>query len=178
MTVHIGRDEGTRYRHAMRRNALVLVLVGSIAVIGGALAFQFIGGLAPCELCLLERWPYYVGIPVAVLALLAGRRPVPAAITTGALALIFIASSVLAFYHVGVEKHWFEGPTACTSPTTVAKTLDQLRAQLMGTQPVMCDVPQWSLFGITLAGYNFLASVALALLSLQALRAVLSRRRP
>jgi disulfide bond formation protein DsbB len=161
----------------MRRNALILVLLGGIAVIAGAWAFQVVGGLVPCELCLYERWPYYIGIPVAVLALLAGRRRAPAVSLIALLALVFIASSALAFYHVGVEKHWFEGPSACTSPTTPATTLEQLRAQLMATQPVLCDQPQWSLFGVTLAGFNFLASLVLALLSLTAFRAALSRRR-
>ncbi len=177
MTMYIGSEGTTRYLRAMRRNALLLVLLGSVAVVGGALLTQFVGGLVPCELCLLERWPYYIGIPVALLALLAGRRRAPASAAIAVLALIFIGSSGIAFYHVGVERHWFEGPSACTSPTTVAKTIDELRAQLMATQPVLCDQPQWSFHGITLAGLNLLASIGLALLSIQALRAALPRRR-
>ena len=152
----------------MRRTALSLVLIGSIAVIGGALLFQFVGGLAPCELCLLERWPYYIGIPVTVLALLAGERRLLSTGLGTIVLLIFIASAGLGFYHVGVEQHWFQGPTACTS-STGAKTLDELRAQLMAQQPVMCDQPQWSLFGVSLAGWNFLASAVLALVALKAL---------
>jgi disulfide bond formation protein DsbB len=86
------------------------------------------------------------------------------------LLLLFIASTVLAFYHVGVEQHWFAGPTACTGSGPVAKTLEELQAQLMGTQPVRCDEPQFSLFGVTLAGANLLASVVMAGLALAAWR--------
>jgi disulfide bond formation protein DsbB len=152
------------------------VLLGSAAAIGGALLFQYAGGLAPCELCLLERWPYYVGIPVTLVLLLArGRRPV--LVGGGALvALIFLASSALAFYHVGVEQHWFAGPTACTGGPTTARTIEELQAQLLAQQPVRCDVPQWTLVGVSLAGWNLLASLALTVLSWDGLRAAMRER--
>ncbi len=160
----------------MQRAALPLVLVGSIAAVAIALMSQYVGGLAPCELCLLERWPYYIGIPVAALALAARRQRTVAAAAIAVVALIFLASTGLGFYHVGVERQWFQGPTACTSPTTGVQTLDQLRAQLMNQKVVRCDVPQWSFFGVTLAGLNFLASLVLALLALTALKAAVGRR--
>jgi len=160
----------------MQRSALSLVLLGSVAVIGGALLFQYVGGLVPCELCLTERWPYYIGIPVTLAALgVGGRRP----ITLGLIAivlLLFIGSSALAFYHVGVEQHWFQGPTACTGGSGGAQTLEELRAQLMAQQPVRCDEPQWTLFGVSLAGWNLVASAVLAVLSFAALRDALGRR--
>jgi disulfide bond formation protein DsbB len=161
----------------MQRAALPLVLIGSVAVIAGALLFQFVGGLAPCELCLLERWPYYIGIPVTAVALATGRHRALAVPAIAVVALLFIASTGLAFYHVGVEQRWFAGPTACTSPTTAAHTLAELRAQLMNQQTVRCDQPQWSLVGVSLAGWNFLASLALALLAVVALGAAVGRRR-
>lgn len=160
----------------MQRAALPLVLLGSVAVIGGALLFQYAGGLAPCELCLLERWPYYIGIPVTLLALVAGGRRAVAVGLVAIVLLLFLGSSALAFYHVGVEQHWFQGPTACTGSSNAAQTLEELRAQLMAQQPVRCDEPQWSLIGVSLAGWNLLASVALALLSLAALRDAMGRR--
>jgi disulfide bond formation protein DsbB len=86
------------------------------------------------------------------------------------LLLIFAASSVLAFYHVGVEQHWFAGPTACTGSGLAPKTIEELQAQLMGTMPVRCDQPQFVLFGITLAGGNLLASLAMAVAALLAWR--------
>jgi disulfide bond formation protein DsbB len=154
---------------SFRRLAGIIVL-GSVAVIAGALLFQFVGGLAPCELCLYERWPYYAAMPLALPML---REPVARGDARGAaviLLLVFSGSAVLAFYHVGVEQHWFAGPTACTGSGPAARTLAELQAQLMTQQPVRCDQPQFSVFGITLAGGNLIASAALAALSLLALR--------
>jgi disulfide bond formation protein DsbB len=75
------------------------------------------------------------------------------------LAAVFLVSSGFAFYHVGVEQRWFAGPTACTAPATAADTVEQLKAQLLHQQPVRCDEPAWTLWGISLAGWNLLASL-------------------
>jgi disulfide bond formation protein DsbB len=75
------------------------------------------------------------------------------------LAFVFVVSTGLAFYHVGVEQHWFAGPTACSGAATAADTLEALKAQILHQQPVRCDEPAWSLWGISLAGWNLLASL-------------------
>ncbi len=72
------------------------------------------------------------------------------------------SAAALAFYHVGVEQHWFAGPSACTAAAGTPTTLEALKAQLLHQQPVRCDEPAWSLFGISLAGWNLLASLAMA----------------
>jgi disulfide bond formation protein DsbB len=137
------------------------VLAASVLVLGAALLSQYRGGLAPCELCLLERWPWWAAIALAAAAWLAGERLAPTAPAL-LLAIVFVVSAGLGLYHVGVERHWFPGPSACTASGTAAASIDALRAQLLGKQPVMCDEVQWSLFGISLAGWNFLASLVLA----------------
>jgi disulfide bond formation protein DsbB len=145
------------------------VLAASVAVLGAALLSQYWGGLAPCELCLLERWPWWIAIALAAASWLTGGRlalPIPAIL----LALVFVAGAGIAFYHVGVEQHWFAGPTACTASGVDATSIDALRAQLLGKQPVMCDQVQWSLFGVSLAGWNFLASLAMAVFCAAAAR--------
>jgi disulfide bond formation protein DsbB len=137
------------------------VLVASVLVLGAVLLSQFWGGLAPCELCLLQRWPWWIAMAIAAAAWLIGDRlalNIPAIV----LAIVFLVGAAIAFYHVGVELHWFAGPTACTAGGGGATSVDALRAQLLGTKPVMCDAVQWSLFGISLAGWNFLASLAMA----------------
>ena len=137
------------------------VLAASILVLGTALLSQYWGGLTPCELCLLERWPWWVAIAIAAAAWLTGGRftvQIPAIL----LAIVFLASAGVAVYHVGVEQHWFAGPTACTVGRGDANSVEALRAQLLGKKPVMCDEVQWSLFGISLAGWNLLASIAMA----------------
>jgi disulfide bond formation protein DsbB len=146
----------------------LVLLLASAAVIGAALLFQYVGGLAPCELCLYERWPYYAAIAIAAIGLFTGRG----AVMFGVIALcavIYAASTALAFYHVGVELHWFAGPTACTGGPSGAQSIEALKAQLLGRQPVNCDEPAWQLFGISLAGWNFLASLGLTMFCAAAL---------
>lgn len=137
------------------------VLVVSAAVLGAALASQYWGGLDPCELCLLERWPWWAAIAISAAIWLAGPR---LSLTAAALVLaaVFAVSAGLGLYHAGVELHWFPGPSACTATGPAATSIDALRAQLMGKQMVMCDQVQWALFGISLAGWNFLISLAMA----------------
>jgi disulfide bond formation protein DsbB len=77
----------------------------------------------------------------------------------GLLALVFAAGSALAFYHVGVEQHWFAGPSACTAPAGAADTVAALEAQLRHQQPVRCDQPAWTLFGVSLAGWDLVAAL-------------------
>jgi disulfide bond formation protein DsbB len=137
------------------------VLAISVAVLGAALASQYWGGLDPCELCLLERWPWWAAIAISAAVWLAGARW-PLTMPALLLAVVFLISAGLGFYHAGVELHWFPGPSACTASGAAATSIDALRAQLVGKQAVMCDQVQWSLFGISLAGWNALVSLALA----------------
>ena len=141
------------------RLVLVLVLLASIAVVGSALLFQYVGGYRPCELCLAERWPYYGGIALSALALATDQRRALWGI--GLLALIFLASTGLASYHVGVEQHWIEGPTACTGGASGAKSTEELMKFLETQQTVRCDEIQWSLLGLSFAGWNVVTSLGL-----------------
>src|SRR5712691_7890748 len=95
------------------------VLMASAMVLGATLLSQYWGGLAPCELCLLQRWPWAAAIAISLVALIAGRR---AALPWVALvlAIVFALGGTIAFYHVGVEQHWFAGPTACTASSSGA----------------------------------------------------------
>ena len=139
----------------------VFVLAASVAVLGGALLSQYWGGLAPCELCVLQRWPWAAAIVIALIAIMIGSRlalPWVALL----LAAVFAIGSALAFYHVGVEQHWFAGPDACTGAATAADTVEALKARILGQMPVRCDEPAWSLWGISLAGWNLLASLMMS----------------
>ncbi len=152
----------------LARHAPTLVLVASVAIVGTALLSQYVGGLQPCELCLYERWPYYTVIPLLLLALLSGKRPIIRAAQILS-ALIFAGSCALAFYHVGVEQHWIAGPTACTGSLGNASSPEALLRALQQQQVVQCDVVQWSFHGISLAGLNLIVSVALVAFSVWAL---------
>lgn len=139
----------------------VFVLTASVVVLGGALLSQYWGGLAACELCLLQRWPWAAAILISLGAILVGRRPEPPWMAL-LLAAVFAVGSGLAFYHVGVERHWFAGPATCTGAATSADTVEALKAKILGQMPVRCDEPAWSLWGISLAGWNLLASLVMA----------------
>ena len=137
------------------------VLIASAIVLGAALLSQYWVGLAPCELCLLQRWPWAAAIAISLIALVAGSRPA-LPWTALALAIVFAVGAAFAFYHVGVEQKWFAGPAACTASATGAMTLEDLKRQILGTAPVLCDRVQWAVFGVSLAGWNLLASLAVA----------------
>jgi disulfide bond formation protein DsbB len=158
------------------RAAPLVILVASAALVGGALLFQYVGGLQPCELCLYQRWPYYAMIVLSAAALAAG-RPGVTGVVTGIAALAFLAGAGLAFYHVGVEQHWFAGPGACTGASAGGGSIEDFRKQLMAQQPVRCDEPQWALLGVSLAGWNLLASLSLVVFCLLALRSPALKRR-
>ena len=138
----------------------IFVLVVSAAVLGSAFVSQYWGGLAPCELCLLQRWPWIAAIVISLIAIIVASRSVLRWVAL-LLVMVFAVGSALALYHVGVEKHWFAGPDACTGAATAADTVEALRARILGQMPVRCDEPAWSLWGISLAGWNLLASLAM-----------------
>jgi len=141
------------------------ILLVSIASLGSAFIAQYGFGLQPCVLCIWQRWPYAGTIAIGLLAsLLLRRSPLllpPVVALAGA---IFAIGAGIAAFHVGVEQHWWVGTAECTGTVgNGATTVEALRAQLKGTPVVRCDEVAWSLFGISMAGYNLLASVAYAI---------------
>jgi disulfide bond formation protein DsbB len=138
-----------------------LVLIASAAVLGTALGSQYWGGLAPCELCILQRWPWSVAITICIVALFAGGRSGLSWLAL-VLAVVFLVGVGFGLYHVAVEQHWIAGPAACTSPSGNAASVEELRRQILGQAPVLCDRPAWTLFGVSMAGWNVLASLVMA----------------
>ena len=145
-----------------------LIAGAAIALMAGAFGFQHIGGVAPCPLCIYQRYVLAVAIVVALVALaLAGRAGQGAAL--GLTALVFAAGAALGIFHVGVEQHWWQGTAGCVGGLTEGRSLADVLAGVKAGPAPRCDEPGWALFGITLAGYNVLASVTLAAASLYAL---------
>lgn len=151
------------------RSWMLLAGAGSAAVLGGALAFQFIGGLAPCPLCIWQRWPHLAAVVLAVLGVaLLGRWHRPLA---GLGALAMLVGAALGLYHTGIERGWWQGPDTCVAPGDVgALSSDELMAQIMGAPLVRCDEVVWELLGLSIPSWNALASLALAALWLLAIR--------
>lgn len=146
------------------------ILVLSIVVIGAALFSQYGMGLVPCELCLLQRWPWYVAIALSAL-LLPLLRTGHGRAAALLFAIVFVVSSGFATYHVGVEQHIFAGPDACTAPALGGShSPEELLARLQKTPVIRCDVPQWEFLGVSLAGFNLIASVLMVALCILAWR--------
>lgn len=141
----------TRFAQA-RLAALVLPSV----LMTGALGSQYIGGLFPCEMCHWQRWPHEIAIAAALFAFPLGDKPAGRAALWLAI-LGILASGLIGVFHAGVEYKWWEGITRCSAPIA-GGSADELMAQIMATPMIQCDVPQWTLFGISLAGYNALIS--------------------
>jgi len=149
--------------------AFAVVIVGAATILG-AWAFQ-LAGYPPCHLCLQQRIPYYVAMPVAVVAVVAARR-MPAsrvpALLIGLVGLIFLGSAVFGAYHAGVEWKFWPGPSDCTGTGGGATDAGSLLDSIKTTAVVACDEAALRIFGISLAGYNALISLALAGISLSA----------
>lgn len=128
-----------------------LCALASLAVLAGALYFQYVHGLPPCPLCLWQRWPHAVAVVVALTRL---RLLLP---------LIYAISTTLAGFHMGIEYGWWEGFSTCGSAIQ-ATTSQELLAALRAAPPVRCDAIAWT-WGLSLAGWNMLISMGLTIIS-------------
>ena len=145
--------------------AALAVFAGSTATILGAWYFQYVLKYPPCPLCLEERLPYHIVIPLSLLLAIAAIVRAPRAlIIVGFLAIVaaMLCSAALGAYHAGVEWRWWAGPTDCSGPLTDLTAGGSLLSQLNSIHVVRCDEAAWRFLGISLAGYNALISLALA----------------
>jgi len=147
----------------------LLLLVASAGSLLAAFFFQYVIGLQPCILCIWQRWPYAIVIVLTGLVLLLGRSGPMRSALLALSGLALLAGAGVAVFHVGVEQHWWGGTPGC-GVTQTADTIEAMRAQIMAAPVVRCDVVSWSLFGISMAGYNILISLALAAVAFIAAR--------
>jgi disulfide bond formation protein DsbB len=149
----------------MSRRGLILVAAGgSFALLAGAFLFQALG-YAPCKLCLWQRWPHGAAILIGVAALAVPGRVLPA---LGALAAL--ATSGVGVYHTGVERGWWLGPTTCTSGPIGGQSAEDLLNHILAAPLVRCDEVVWSFLGLSMASWNAVLSLALALIWVAAAR--------
>lgn len=134
-----------------------LALLVPLVLLGGAYISQYGFGLYPCEMCWWQRYAHFAALPFAVMAFAVPRLS-KALVMLAALAIA--TSAAIGLFHAGIEYHWWQGFTECTS--YVAKGGDPLDA-IFNAPLIRCDAAQWTLLGISLAGFNFLISGAGAL---------------
>ena len=141
-----------------RQTLALTASLGSAALLVGAFAFQYIGGMAPCALCIYQRWPHAAAVIIGVVALATGWRGL---LWLGALAAL--ATAGIGGFHVGVEQGWWEGLASCSAGSIAGiSTADLLNPAADVAAPVRCDEIPWSLFGLSMAGWNMLVSLGLA----------------
>ncbi|PAL21314.1 disulfide bond formation protein B [Sphingopyxis sp. GW247-27LB] len=152
-----------------RYAAPLLALLAPLLLYGGALVSQYGFGLHPCEMCYWQRWPHQAAMVLAAIALLLRRNDTAMRALTLLAALAIAVSGAIGIFHAGVEYGFWEGLTTCSTGQNGPVTLDSI----MAAPVIRCDVPQWTLFGVSLAGFNAIFSLAAAGLVL-----TLLRRRP
>lgn len=149
----------------MTRKALTLIAsLGSAGLLLGAFGFQYIGGMAPCTLCLWQRWPHAAAVVIGVLALVVGGR------VWGYLGALAAATTAgIGLFHTGVERGWWEGLASCSAGSikglSVAQLLDPSASV---AAPVRCDTVPWEMFTLSMATWNMVLSVGLMVLWLAA----------
>lgn len=153
----------------LRSNHIVfaaVVTLGMVVTVGGALAFEHLGGYIPCALCLLQRDPYYYGIPVGIAAILAAGSKAPAWIVRSLLALVglmMLVGAGMGVYHAGVEWSFWEGPATCaTSSPGITTNAGSLLDNLNAFHGPSCTEASLRVLGLSFAGWNVIASLVLA----------------
>ena len=140
--------------------AHALLLIGPAALLAGALAFQHLAGLHPCEMCMWQRWALVGALALALLALaLPGHtRPALLGLAAGAM----LATAGIALWHMGVERQWWPSPTPCAAPPALAEGPGDFAQAMLGAAIVRCDAIPWSLAGLSMAGWNMVLSTLIA----------------
>ena len=164
-----GTSKGLALQQSGAVRAALLAGGASALLLGGAWAFQYLGGLAPCEMCIWQRWPHGTAIIAGLLGgglVLSGVLPARLGRVLAILAIAAIAiSGVIGVFHAGVEWKLWPGPSECTGFGYVPG-----RDDFKPLQVVRCDEAQWRLLGISLAGYNAIFSLGIAALAFSWLR--------
>ncbi|WP_170549033.1 disulfide bond formation protein B [Ruegeria atlantica] len=151
-----------------RKNTLILIATaGSAALLLGAWGFQYLGGLAPCKMCIWQRYPHGAAVLIGAMALALPRATLLPLL--GALAALTTAA--IGLFHAGVEQKWWEGPSSCTSGDIGGLSTEDLMEQIMSAPLVRCDDIPWQMLGLSMAGWNAVLSGVLVLVWIAAWRA-------
>lgn len=148
-----------------RQYPIALAAGGSAALLLAAWGFQYLGGLAPCQMCIWQRWPHGAAVLIGCAAIL---RPGSLLIWAGAMAAM--ASAGIGAYHTGVERGWWPGPATCSSGSISDLTAEELLDQIMAAPLVRCDEVAWEFLSLSMASWNMLLSLGLVVLWLSSTR--------
>lgn len=142
----------------------LLAALGSGALLGGAYYFQYVVGLPPCDMCYWQRWPHMVAIAAGLAALGSFAWPRLALVFTLTAITALMVTSGIGVFHAGVEYGLWPGPQACSGAIPRGLSAEELRKYLFNARMVRCDQAAWSMWGVSMAGWNAILSGALALM--------------
>lgn len=151
------------------RLVLALATGGSFLALALAYAFEYLGGLAPCHLCWLQRYPHFAALGLGALALIV-RAPLLGRLLALAGAAAALTTAAIGAYHTGVERHWWPGPSTCTSGSIAHISAKDLLAQIQAAPVIKCDEVAWQMLGLSMASWNMLFALVLGGLWLMALQ--------
>ncbi len=139
----------------MRFNtARILAFILPLSLLLGAYGSQYWGGLYPCEMCWWQRYAHFAALPIAALAFAFGQSGL-SRVCVALAALAILTSGLIGGFHAGIEYHWWEGFTTCS---VTFKPGGDIATSILNAPLIRCDEAQWKIFGISLAGFNFLLS--------------------
>ena len=134
-----------------------LAFLGSLTLLIGAYAFEFLGNLKPCKMCLWQRWPHIAAIIIGILIFYSKSN-----LLMRVASMIILFGAILAFYHMGVEFQWWEGPTTCSSGSIANLSSTELMNKILQAPIIRCDEVQWSFAGLSMAAWNGIFSLILS----------------
>jgi disulfide bond formation protein DsbB len=123
---------------------------------------QYGGGLAPCELCYLQRYGYWGAIVLGLIATFFSRKPKLRKLWLNIMGLAFLVVVGIAVFHVGVERGWWQGSAACVGTAGAGQSVEDLTQSILNAPVTRCDEAAFELFGISMAGYDAIYALALA----------------
>ncbi len=139
---------------------LLLAGFGSAVLLIAAFGWQWIGGLAPCPLCIWQRWPHAAAVVTAGLAVTVLWRFHRGLAVLGGVVMLMGAG--IGAYHTGIERGWWPGPGTCAAPDATTLSTDELYTRLLDTEIVRCDEVAWTFLGLSMASWNAALSLALS----------------
>lgn len=144
---------------------LLFFLITSFCVLFFAYYSQYVNGLDPCKLCLYQRYPYWVAIGLSFLGLFLYKQSKIRFVLYAFLFISFAINAGISVYHFGLEQIWWTDHEICGSTLDDEDDIDEMRKQILATPVTQCAIVQWSLFGLSMTGYNFLLSCFLMILA-------------
>ena len=141
------------------KTILKIILFISTIALASAYFIEYILGYKPCNLCLIERWPYLIALIFIITNLIINKLE---KIILIALAIIFAAATILSFYHVGIEQGFFEESSVCTSNNEINSSNKEDIIKELQKEVVSCKNVEFTFFGLSLATINAVISFVLS----------------